>query len=437
MRRFDGLKNAYKMVTCYIGIGSNLGDRENNIKKALTLLHGCLNTEVEKASAFYETQPQGCPGNAGRFLNAAAKIKTAFSPRELLRQLQSIEKQLGRIRPGKRNSSRSIDLDILFYNNQKISLPSLKIPHPRLRQRAFVLKPLKEIAPETIRSLAKETKIISTLSGMRGFIAKEKAQNMTIGFVPTMGFLHEGHLSLIRQAKKDCDTCVVSIFVNPIQFGPQEDYKKYPRDLEQDSILAKSAGASCVFYPNAKDMYPPDYLTYVNVEKITDYLCGASRPGHFKGVATVVTKLFNIIQPHIAYFGQKDYQQALVIRKMVEDLNMPITIKTMPIVRECDGLAMSSRNAYLTTQERADAVVLYQSLQKAREMVRQGQHDARIIKTAIKTAILKKKTAKIEYISVADARTLEDREVFRQKTLIALAVWIGRTRLIDNIIIEV
>lgn len=369
-------------------------------------------------------------------MNSALKIKTSLPAPELLRQLQDIENTLGRKRTKQRNAPREIDLDILLYGRQKINLPHLKIPHLRLKERAFVLKPLKEIAPRIIHSLAGEIPVISKISRMRRFIAIIKNQDKTIGFVPTMGYLHQGHLSLIKQAKKDCDICVLSIFVNPIQFGPKEDYNKYPRDLEQDRILAASAGCDCVFYPEVKEMYPKDYLTYVNVEKISQGLCGESRPGHFQGVATVVNKLFNIIQPDIAYFGEKDYQQAVVIKRMVLDLNMPLAIKLMPIIREQDGLAMSSRNSYLNPQERADAAILHQSLCKAKKLIKDGEIDTAKIIAKIKKEITSKDCAKIDYLSIVNPKTLEELKTIRGDAIIALAVWFGKTRLIDNMLIH-
>ena len=274
--------NHHSMVTCYLGLGSNLGARQQNIRLALQRIGSLKNTKLVRISGIYETDPCNCPPGSPRFLNLTAKVKTNLSAEALLGELSGIEADLGR-KDERKNSSRPIDLDILFYGNKIINSPRLKIPHPRLKERDFVLKPLKEIAPALIKSLAKEVKVISHIEAARKYAVKVKSSGKTIGFVPTMGYLHSGHLSLIRQAKKDCDICLVSIFVNPIQFGPQEDYKKYPRDLEVDSILAKSAGGDCIFYPQAKDMYDLGYSTYVNVEKITDYLCGASRPGHFRG----------------------------------------------------------------------------------------------------------------------------------------------------------
>ena len=422
------------MVTSYIGLGSNLGDRKKNLLEAVRLLGADPGIKVESKSSFYETAPQECPPHSPRFLNAAIKINTYLNPPILLKKLKLLEARMGRRNSKKRFSPRPIDLDILLYGNKNITLPNLNIPHPRLNERTFVLKPLKDIAPAAIKNMAKEMKIITSISGMRAFLSWAKSKNKTIGFVPTMGYLHPGHLSLIKQAKMGCDICVVSIFVNPLQFGPKEDYQKYPQELELDRILAKSAGADAIFHPDVKEMYPDNYFTYVNVEKLTAGLCGESRPGHFKGVTTVVAKLFNIIQPDIAYFGQKDYQQAIVIKKMSADLNMPLKIKIMPTVREPDGLALSSRNSYLNAQERIEALCLYQALQKAKALIHKGEKDRPRIIKMIRTEILKNKSAKIDYVTIADPQTLLPLNRINGKTLIALAVWIGKTRLIDNIL---
>jgi len=257
----------------------------------------------------------------------------------------------------------------------------------------------------------------------------------TIGFVPTMGALHKGHLSLIRQAHKENDIVVVSIFVNPIQFGPKEDYRRYPRNLRLDARLCRREGADVIFFPDAQQMYTGNYKTYVIVQDLSDVLCGKFRPGHFKGVATVVTKLFNIVRPDIAYFGGKDAQQAIIIKKVVEDLNTPVRIKVMPTVREEDGLAMSSRNAYLNKEERRDAAVLYQALILAKNLIKQGSVDSSDIIRKMRRLINKKKSACIQYISVVKHKDLQPMDKIRGKVLIALSVWIGKTRLIDNIVI--
>jgi len=279
-------------------------------------------------------------------------------------------------------------------------------------------------------------RIISSIKEMFGFSKKMRVKGKSIGFVPTMGALHEGHLSLVRQAHKENDIVVVSVFVNPIQFGPKEDFRKYPRNIKRDARLCKSAGADIIFYPDIKDIYPENYKTYVVVEDLGALLCGKFRPGHFKGVTTIVAKLFNIVSPNVAYFGQKDAQQAVIIKKMAQDLNMPVQIKVMPIVREEDGLAMSSRNIYLNRNERRDAQVLYQSLIMAKSLIRQGHTGPSSIIKEIRQLINKKKNAKIQYISIVGPKDLLPVDSIRKKVLIALSVWIGRTRLIDNIIVK-
>jgi len=279
-------------------------------------------------------------------------------------------------------------------------------------------------------------KIVRSISEMQELANQFRQQNKIIGFVPTMGYLHEGHLSLIRLARPKCDVLVVSIFVNPTQFGPNEDFQKYPRDFHHDEILCKQEQVDVVFYPTTDEMYPPPYLTYVTVEKLTETMCGLSRPGHFRGVTTVVSKLFNIVKPHIAVFGQKDYQQALVIKQMVRDLNFDVRIEVAPIVREPDGLAMSSRNKYLSPEERKRALSLYHSLQLAQRLIAGGEKRVPAIREQMEKLILEEGQGEIDYIAIADAETLEPREVVEGKTVIALAVKIGSTRLIDNVVVE-
>ena len=279
-------------------------------------------------------------------------------------------------------------------------------------------------------------KVVDTITRMSTLVKMYKKEGKSISLVPTMGYLHEGHLSLVRAARKHTDVVVMSIFVNPIQFGPREDFEKYPRDLKRDEQLATSAGADIIFHPSLEDMYPALYSTYVNVEGLTDNLCGASRSGHFKGVTTVVAKLFEIVRPDIAYFGQKDAQQAIVIKKMTDDLNMGIEIKIMPIIREPDGLAMSSRNIYLSADERRDALVLYGSLKKAEDIVRSGERDTKKVIKMMQESIKAVPTARIDYVSIVDTANLKETKTIAGEILIAVAVFIGKTRLIDNIIMK-
>ena len=258
----------------------------------------------------------------------------------------------------------------------------------------------------------------------------------SVGFVPTMGYLHEGHLELVRRARKANDHVIASIFVNPTQFAPHEDLDTYPRDEERDLDLLKAEGVDAVFFPTPQIMYPRGFDTWVTVKKVSEPLEGSSRPHFFQGVATVVNKLFNITQPHKAYFGQKDAQQLLVIKKMVRDLDMPLEVVPVPIIREKDGLAMSSRNAYLSSEERASATVLYRSLQLAEKLWRGGVVYSDNIKQAMKDLISAEKCASVDYISIADANSLEELDEIKTPALISMAVFVGQTRLIDNIILE-
>jgi pantoate--beta-alanine ligase len=280
-------------------------------------------------------------------------------------------------------------------------------------------------------------KIITTISEMQDHSDRLRDQGDRIGFVPTMGFLHEGHLSLMRQARQDTHALVVSIFVNPTQFGPGEDYDSYPRDLEKDASLCTEVGCDVLFTPGADEMYPHGNVTTVSVAGLTETLCGASRPGHFDGVTIVVSKLFNIIRPHMAYFGLKDYQQYRLISRMVQDLNMNIRIVGLPTVREEDGLAMSSRNAYLYNDERSGALTLSRSLDAAREMVSEGIRDPRIIEEKVRGIIESEPTTRIDYVNVVNADELDTLSTIEDRALLALAVFVGDTRLIDNVVLEI
>lgn len=276
-------------------------------------------------------------------------------------------------------------------------------------------------------------RVVHTIAEAR---AVRRALPGTWGFVPTMGYLHEGHLSLVRRARAENDRVAVSIFVNPTQFGPHEDYARYPRDLERDLRLLEPLGVDLVFVPSVEEMYPPGFQTWVIVEEVSRPLEGASRPGHFRGVATVVAKLFNILQPDRAYFGQKDAQQTVVIRRMVQDLNIPVEIVICPTVREPDGLAMSSRNTYLNPEERRAATVLFRALQAAKARYEAGERDAERLREAMREVIRAEPLARIDYVSVAHPETLQELERVEGPALLSLAVYIGTTRLIDNLMLS-
>jgi len=273
-------------------------------------------------------------------------------------------------------------------------------------------------------------RVISTISSFR---EARSAVVEPLGLVPTMGYLHEGHLVLVRRAKAENKLTAVSIFVNPAQFGPKEDYARYPRDTDHDLALLDKEGTDIVFMPSAEDMYPPGFGTWVDVGGVTERLEGAARPGHFRGVATVVAKLFNVVEPDRAYFGQKDAQQVVVIKKMVSDLNMNLEIVVVPTVREPDGLAMSSRNIYLNPQERQAALVLWKSLSLARELHTKGEKNGATLRAAMTELINREPLARIDYISVADAENLLELVEINRAALVSMAVYIGKTRLIDNI----
>jgi pantoate--beta-alanine ligase len=293
-----------------------------------------------------------------------------------------------------------------------------------------------ELLQEGVLRGAISMQVIEGIKEMQEVSERIRREGKKIAFVPTMGFFHEGHLSLMRYGKQHADVLIISIFVNPIQFVVGEDFGDYPRDFARDCELADQVGVGIVFAPDVSVMYPRGFQTHVSVESLSKYLCGAFRTGHFRGVTTVVAKLFNIVKPHIAIFGKKDFQQWVIIRKMVEDLNLDIEVVGLPIVRERDGLAMSSRNTYLTEEERGSALSLCQSLSMAENMVASGERDASKIIKEIKGFILSKCYTKIDYVSICDPDTLEDLQVLKSKSLLALAVRVGKARLIDNTLLE-
>ncbi|QJA06177.1 pantoate--beta-alanine ligase [Thermosulfurimonas marina] len=278
--------------------------------------------------------------------------------------------------------------------------------------------------------------VLSRVSEMQARAEALRREGRRIGFVPTMGYFHEGHLALMRRARELSDTVVVSVFVNPIQFGPQEDLSRYPRDLERDRRLAESVGVDILFVPSVEEMYPEGFQTYVEVTELSKPLCGARRPGHFRGVCTVVLKLFHIVKPQVAVFGEKDYQQLKVIQRMVRDLNLDIEIVPHPTVREPDGLAMSSRNTYLRPEERESALSLYRSLELARRRVAEGERRAEVLKKEIVEFIQAHPGTRIDYVEFRDPETLEEKTRVDGPTLLALAVFVGKARLIDNTILR-
>jgi pantoate--beta-alanine ligase len=275
-------------------------------------------------------------------------------------------------------------------------------------------------------------KIIESAKEMQALSESLRNQRKIVTFVPTMGYFHEGHLDLMREGRKRGDCLVISIYVNPTQFGPNEDFKQYPRDFERDRIMAEGVGVDVIFYPPTAEMYPPYYQTYVTVENVTNNLCGLSRPGHFRGVATICAKLFNLVKPHIAVFGKKDFQQLVTIKRMVQDLNMDLEVIGMPTTREQDGLAMSSRNIYLTPDERVSALSLSRSLKLAKGLYEQGERDAVKMVGEVGKHIESHPYTTIDYVQICDTTTMKDVVLLDGESVLAMAVRVGKTRLIDN-----
>jgi pantoate--beta-alanine ligase len=279
-------------------------------------------------------------------------------------------------------------------------------------------------------------RVVRSVAEMKAVSRELRERGKRIGLVPTMGYLHEGHLSLVRECRAKSDVAVVSIFVNPAQFGPKEDLGSYPRDLERDSGMLEREGVDYIFHPEPSDMYPEGYRTYVTMEDLEDRLCGRSRPGHFRGVCTVVLKLFNIVRPDAAFFGWKDAQQVIILRRMAADLDLDVRVEALPLVRAADGLALSSRNSYLSAEERKAALVLSRSLAEARRRIGEGERDAGVISRSIAEAVAAEPLARLDYIEIADPGTLRPLERIDRDALVAMAVFIGRTRLIDNFLIS-
>ena len=278
-------------------------------------------------------------------------------------------------------------------------------------------------------------KVVTSSEQVHAAVRTAKAQDQRVGFVPTMGALHEGHLSLVRAARQRCRFVVASVFVNPTQFGPNEDFKTYPRNLERDRQMLEAEGVSLLFAPEVEEIYPSGANTFVTVEGLSDKLCGRSRPGHFRGVTTVVSKLFNIVEPEVAFFGQKDAAQAAIIRKMVRDLKFDVQVVVCPIVREADGLAMSSRNAYLTPTERKQALVLFRALSRVQTLADQGEANAHKLIGAAKSVFAEEPAVRLDYVEAVNPESLEALSDISKGALVALAAFVGKTRLIDNILL--
>lgn len=363
-------------TTVLLGLGSNVGDRAAHLHTALARLAAVPGVEVVRVSPLHESTLVGSGPAQGPFLNGAAELRTSWEPVALLGLCKQLERQAGRVLPAAKNHPRPLDLDLLVFGDVWLDTRELVLPHPRWHERDFVRRPLRELGidPESLPQRTAPVVVEPPLE-LAALCSRWLAGGCSIGLVPTMGSLHRGHQSLMELARAECDRVVATIFVNPLQFGPGEDFAAYPRDLTGDLAVCRAAGVDAVFAPSVAQMYDPQFCSHVAVGAAAEGMEGALRPGHFAGVATVVARLFALSRPHRAYFGEKDAQQLAVVTRMTKDLGFPLQIVPCPIVREPDGLAMSSRNVYLGPADRRASTILAKALGSARELFSRGERD--------------------------------------------------------------
>jgi pantoate--beta-alanine ligase len=384
-----------------LGLGSNEGDRRAHLERALARLRASPGIAVVRVSSFVESAPVGGGPPQGPFLNGVAELATQLEARAVLALCKALEAEAGRALPAARNHPRPLDLDLLFYGDERVDTRDLVVPHPRWHERAFVTEPLRELGFDVAALPRVETPaVIDAPLALSARCARWLAGDCVIGIVPTMGSLHAGHRRLMEIARAECDRVIATIFVNPLQFGPNEDFAAYPRDLAADLAVCKAAGVDAVFAPSVAQMYDPRFCSHVAVGAAAEGMEGALRPGHFVGVATVVARLFALSRPHRAYFGEKDAQQLAVIRRMAVDLGFPLQIVPCAIVREPDGLAMSSRNVYLSAADRAASTVLVRALRSARHAFGRGERDRDALLARARAVLASEARAQVEYVEL-------------------------------------
>jgi pantoate--beta-alanine ligase len=423
----------------YVAFGSNVGDRESYVHAALEGLSASIGIEVLRVSSMRETAFEGEGPEQGPFLNGVIELKTSLSGVALMAVLQGLEKLAGRQFPHPVNHPRELDLDIILYGDKKIDSRELVVPHPRACDRSFVIEPLRELGVDVDSRLPRVgSRCVSDGELLTGVVSEWLAGDCTIGLVPTMGSLHEGHASLMRAARRECDRVLVSVFVNPLQFGQGEDFDAYPRNLEADLSVCDEVGVDVVFAPPAGQMFGEGFSSHVAVGSEAEGLEGALRPGHFGGVATVVARLFAMMRPHRAYFGSKDAQQVAVIQRMTKDLGFPVCVVACPIVRESDGLAMSSRNVYLSDEDRVASTVIYRAMVSARDHYQKGLRDRDQLLGRVAAVLASEPRCDVDYIDLrreGDLAEVAPGEVVGGRLLVAAKFSGGDrvVRLLDNL----
>jgi len=410
-----------------------------HVEAAIARLRTTPGVSVLRVSEAHETEFVGDGPVQGPFLNGVIELQTSLGPAALLRVLQQLEADAGRAFPHQVNHPRELDLDIILYGTRTIDQRDLVVPHPRFRARAFVCDPLRELGvdlepwPPAARPL-----LVDSIDVLTAKTAEWLAGDCVVGLVPTMGSLHEGHVSLMRAARAQCDRVVATVFVNPLQFGPSEDFAAYPRNLEADTEICREAGVDVLFAPPTSQMFDADFCSHVQVGQEAEGMEGAVRADHFQGVATVVARLFAMIRPHRAYFGEKDAQQVAVIRRMNKDLGFPVQVEPCPIVREPDGLALSSRNVYLGEQDRAASTVLYRALKSAREQFRRGVRDRDALLERVRAVLATEPRCHVDYVELrreGDLAEMPPGDVVAGRVLVAAKFVDGErpVRLLDNL----
>jgi pantoate--beta-alanine ligase len=399
--------NLLRPQLVHVALGSNEGDRDAHLQRAVDRLAQTPGIAVRRVSSALETAFVGDGPAQGPYRNAVVEIECALPPHALFALCKQLEAEAGRKLPAPRNQPRPLDLDIVFYGDEVVDTRDLVVPHPRWHERAFVLEPLAELGVDVRGKRRWEgPEVIEAPAAMSARSAAWRAGGCVIGIVPTMGSLHAGHRRLMEIARAECDRVIATIFVNPLQFGPQEDFAAYPRDLAGDLAVCRQAGVDAVFAPTVAQMYDPAFCSHVAVGAAAEGMEGAVRPGHFSGVATVVARLFAIAQPMRAYFGEKDAQQLAVIRRMTRDLGFPIRVVPCPIVRESDGLAMSSRNVYLGAADRVASTTLVRALRSARDAFRRGERDRDRLLQRARTVIASEPRASLDYLELRSEEDL-------------------------------